>query len=293
MIIIVIVAGVVIISIFGGISMASGVNPFQTVVESKSMQHGPESRIGVIDTGDVVILKNKDKVDIQTYVDGYHTGHKTFGMYGDVIIYERVQEPGAKQLNPVIHRAILWLEYNYDGTWRAPSLEHYPYGTHWECKDGSVEKSNYMALSGELVFKGLGHAGNKAPRVLLSALLGEKGDWATSGYLTMGDNNDGMDQPSNITGVNGLIPKDRIKSVAWFEVPWVGAIKMELNGQGAALRAYVPNTWGCLIAAIMLVLFSLVAVSFIFDLRYYKKVRKELSEEMNAPTPIFPVEPKG
>ena len=295
MIIIVIVAGVVIVSIFGGISSASGVSPFQTVVESNSMQHGSESRIGVIDTGDVVILKNKDRVNIQTYVDGYHTGYKTFGMYGDVIIYDRVQAPGSKPLNPIIHRAILWLEYNYDGTWRAPSLEFYPYSTHWDCKvsetpSETVYTSDYMALSGELILKKLGHAGDKEGSVFLSQLL----VWpAMQGYITMGDNNHGLDQPNKITGVEGLIPLDRIRSVAWFEVPWVGAIKMELGGQGADLRRYAPNTWGCLIAAILLFTFSLVAVSFLFDLLYYKKVRKELSDEINAPTPIFPVEPKG
>jgi signal peptidase len=278
--IIIVAALVIILVVFAGISKASGVSPFQTVVESGSMQHGPESRVGIIDTGDVVILKNKDKVNIQTFVDGYKSGYSKFGNYGDVIIYDR-----GPNFNPIIHRAILYMEYNDDGTWRAPSLENYPYDIMWSCTSGN----NYNALSGTLTMKNLGAGRNVVSAVNLTELA----KWSNSGYLTMGDANARMDQPSGIPGVYGLVSYDQIKSVAWFEVPWVGAIKMINSGSGDVLRAYAPNTIGCLTAAILFIIFILTGISFLFDYRYYNKFRKELYEEMDAPAPLFPLEPKN
>ena len=279
-VIVVIAAFVTIIAIFGGISSASGVSPFQTVVESGSMQHGIGSQIGVIDTGDVIILKNKEKVNIQTYVDGYHTGYMKFGGYGDVIIYDR-----GPDYNPVIHRAILWLDYNNDGTWNAPSLEFFPYGTKWSCTSGN----DFMALSGTLTLYGLGYKEDRDASVSLTELA----KWSKSGYLTMGDYNPRIDQPSNIPGVNGLISYEQIRSVAWFEIPWLGAIKMTYNGNGNVLDVYVPNTKGCLVATILLIIFLLAGISFLLDHFYYRKIRRELKRDINAPAPLFPLEPKN
>ncbi len=119
-----IIAVVAIIAVIGGgwavISTSSGVSPPFTVVESYSMQHCQEndkhSEVGIIDTGDMILVKNKDKVKIQSYVEGTQTGYKSFGDYGNVIVYYRDGQ------NPVIHRAFLWLDYNGDGTWSAPAL---------------------------------------------------------------------------------------------------------------------------------------------------------------------------
>ncbi|MCL2510029.1 MAG: S26 family signal peptidase, partial [Methanomassiliicoccaceae archaeon] len=107
--IITVVAVIAVIAVvFMGLSIGSGSTlPQTTVVESESMQHSVGSQIGIIDTADMIILKNKDKSPIETYVDGYNNNYQTFGSYGNVIVYSR----GADQ-NPIIHRAILWLDYN-------------------------------------------------------------------------------------------------------------------------------------------------------------------------------------
>ena len=61
----------------------------------------------------MVLVKDKNKCDIISYVEGSQTGYSTFGDYGNVIVYYR--DSG----NPVIHRAFLWLDYN-NGIWSAP-----------------------------------------------------------------------------------------------------------------------------------------------------------------------------
>ncbi|MDR1690247.1 MAG: S26 family signal peptidase [Candidatus Methanoplasma sp.] len=276
--IIVVAVAVLIIAVgFIGISQASGVSPPQTVVESQSMQHGRESQIGIIDTGDVVLLKSRDKVNILSYVDGYKTGYKMFGSYGDVIIYDR-----GPNLNPVIHRAILWLDYNEaDKTWSAPSLIGYPLELWYS------NNMDPMKLSGVFRMFDMGYAGDKTAEIDLNNLARS---YPHSGYLTMGDNNPNFDQPASISGVSGLIEYEKIRSVAWIEIPWVGTLKMALNGKMDIIDREVPNTVPCLSAMILLVIFLIIGISFLFDYRYYGKHRKELYKEMNAPTPSFPVE---
>lgn len=260
------VAFVIIATAFFGLYNASGVNPPQTVVESNSMQHGPVSNFGVIDTGDMVIIKSKEKTEIVSYVEGYVSDYQTFGMYGNVIIYDR-----GPAINPVIHRAILWLDYNGDGTWSAPALKEYPTEL-WTCTSGH----DPTMLSGTLTMYKLGYEKNKNPTIDLKSL--EKVS-ASSGYITMGDNNGGFDQPKSVAGVNGLITYDQIRSVAWIEVPWLGAVKMMLNGKIDALDRYVPNTIPNLAATLLLIITLIAGLSFLFDYRYYGKIRKELKNE--------------
>jgi signal peptidase len=273
MIAVVIVAVAVIAVGFFAMYHASGVNPPQTVVESESMQHGKESKIGVIDTGDMIILKSVKNTKITSYVEGYAVGYKTFGDYGNVIIYDRGED-----WNPVIHRAMLWLEYNGDGTWSAPSLKDYPLDL-WSCTSGT----DCNRLWGTLTLKNLGS--EYLTPVNASVKLSELEEGAKSGYLTKGDNNStnhSFDQPSNVGGVKGLIPYEKIKSVAWIEIPWVGAFKMLLNGDKEDLDKLVPNTIPSLTAVILTVIILLVGISFLFDQRYYKKFRKELYEDMDS-----------
>jgi len=270
----VLVAAVVIIAaVFIGVSAASGVSPPQTIVVSESMQHGMKSHIGVIDTGDLIVVKDKNKVEIRSYVDGYNTGYEKFGNYGDVIIYNR--DVG----NPVIHRAILWLDLNGDGTWSAPSLGKYPKEL-WSCTGGD----DYNRLSGMLTMEKLGYGGNISCTLNLDALVK---NGSGSGFITMGDNNRGFDQPS-LSSV--LVSKERIKSVAWFEIPWVGVFSMIRDGKLDVIDKNVPNTIPSLAAAVLLIVFLLIGISFLIDHRYYLRFRKEMENEIDAPTPIFPLE---
>ena len=268
-----IVIAAVVIVIAGGwvfISSSSGVNPPFTVIESHSMQHDTQSEIGVIDTGDLILVKSPDKCDIVSYVEGTQNGYQSFGDYGNVIVYKR--DTG----NPVIHRAFLWLEYNGDGTWSAPSLENY--SKLWTCS----ETSDWNHLEGTLTFYEVGNVVKnkvdgvevvgKTLSINLSTL--EK----KSGYLTVGDSvsNTYFDQASSIT--HSLASKDNIKSVAWKEIPWLGSIKLMLNGHTSELNTWAANSKTILIELVATIIIAILAIGCIIDeLGYIREKRKPSS----------------
>jgi len=149
--------------------------------------------------------------------------------------------------------------------------------------------SDYNTLSGEFTMKNMGYNGNLTQTIDLNELAKR---YPHSGYITMGDNNPRFDQPGNVSGVTGLITYEQIRSVAWVEIPWAGAFRMLWNGGESTekLNMYAPNTVPCLAASIISAVFLLLGLSFLFDRIYYTKFRRELYEEVNAPTPEFPVE---
>ena len=274
--IIIAISIIMLCSVIGGVKTMSGLDHPQTTVNSQSMQHGVGSQLGIIDTGDIIILKSSDRVDIRSFVDGYKEGFTSFGDYGHVIIYDR----GGDQ-NPVIHRAILWLDYNGDHTWSAPSLKDYP-STLWS----NGHNTDYMALSGILM---LGKMGYKD--ITCSIDLDRLANVApSSGFITMGDNNSVFDQAGGI--INNLVSKEIIRSVAWIEIPWLGSINMMLNGKGAVVDQQVPNSIPCIAIVFLTIVFGLAGLFCFWNYRDVVKYRKELSEEQNAPTPLFPLEKK-
>jgi len=223
--------------------------PF-SVVMSQSMQHDPDrSDFGCIDTGDVVVVKNKANATIESYVVGTSTGYSTFGDYGSVIIYERNSSS-----NPVIHRAIVWLEWDStSSTWSSEELKNYK-GT-WYCSVNGTEENDYNNLRGILTFKNLTQSG-KTVSVNLSNL--EK----KSGYLTLGDNpqtNLSFDQVSGI--ISHPISYDDIRSVPFAEIPWLGTVKLLFNGNSSNL-SYVPNSLPSLGMAIV----SIIGIVLLIDI---------------------------
>ena len=178
------VVGIVIIVFLGlvyYINDNSGVNPPFTVVESQSMQHiDDKSELGIIDTGDMIYVQSPDKCDIVSYVDGYKTGYKTFGDYGSVIVYKR--DSG----NPVIHRAIVYVEKN-GSSWNIESLQGFDESL-WNINGTEHE---YMNVSGTLNIVFESDYRSYTCSINLNSLL-------QSGYLTLGDNNTMFDQNSGI-----------------------------------------------------------------------------------------------
>ena len=267
---------IILCGVIGGVNMKSGLENPRTTVNSQSMQHGVGSQLGIIDTGDIILLKNSDRVDIRSFVDGYKEGFTSFGDYGHVIIYER----GGDQ-NPVIHRAILWLNYNGDHTWSAPSLKDYP-STLWS----NGYNTDYMALSGILMLGKMGYRD-----ITCSIDLDRLANTApSSGYITMGDNNIVFDQVGGVIG--SLVSEEIVKSVAWIEIPWLGSINMMLNGKGAVIDQQVPNSIPCIVVVFLTIIFGLAGLFCFWNYCDVMKYRKELSKEQNAPTPLFPLEKK-
>ncbi|MDR3282548.1 MAG: S26 family signal peptidase [Candidatus Methanoplasma sp.] len=271
---IIVVVALIFISI-GSLVHSSGVSPPFTTVDSQSMQHGIGSQIGIIDTGDLMVVRSPSKVTINSYVEGYQNGYRAFGDYGDVIVYER-----GEGKNPVIHRAILYLEYNEDGTWDAPSLAGYPSDLWYATKGDGCN-----SLSGTLTLRNMRYTHTLDVSLDLDKLAD---DTPWSGYVTMGDNNTMLDQSIGIS--DGPVQHNRIRSVAWIEVPWLGAVKMTFAGKGTILDQQVPNTIPNLAAMCVMLLFVLIGANFLADSRIYRRERRRLIELM-PPTPLFPLEP--
>lgn len=241
------------------VKISSGVNPPYTVIESESMQHSDKSQIGIIDTGDMVLVRSVDKCEITTFVEDYATGNESFGNYGSVIIYKRAVG------NPVIHRAILWLEWNnVENKWSAPSLENYDSGL-WNC----TASTDCNSLSGTLniILK-------SDYRTISISIDLDNGLNKTSGYITMGDNNGSIDQNTGISPKT-LIDPSRIKSVAWKEIPWIGSLKLISKGQIEVVEQKVPNTLPCLAASFITVILVIISIGFIIDESQLIKIKKK------------------
>ncbi|WII08609.1 S26 family signal peptidase [Methanomassiliicoccales archaeon LGM-DZ1] len=260
-----IVAIIAIAAVLGlrvAVNEMSGVSPPFTVVDSQSMQHSHDSEVGIIDTGDMILLRDTSKHEPVTYVEGYSSGYRMFGEYGDVIVYER---PGQNQ---VIHRAILYLESNGDGTFTGRGLESYT--GKWSCHDSGTDTSNPSEpskLSGTLEMENIGYGGKKVS-IDLSVLSG-------SGYLTMGDNADTngyFDQGSGIT--SGLVTDDRVKATAWKEIPWAGSVKLIMNGNDGALNSWAPSSLGYLTAALATIFMTIIGIGFALDALHLRKALK-------------------
>lgn len=242
-----IVIGAVLVIVIGGyaalVSYTGFFAPF-SVVMSQSMQHDQtQSEIGIIDTGDVVIVQDPSKAEIQSYVEGTKSGYTSFGDYGSVIIYNR----GGDQ-NPVIHRAIVWLEYDEQtDTWSAPSLEGYTGTWYYVINDGEPPVfGDYTNIRGTLWFEDITQSG-KTISINVEDL--EK----SSGFLTMGDNisNYYFDQAVSIAE-NNLVSYDEIRSVPIFEIPWIGTLKILVSNGGQNLQ-YVTNSLPSLLMCILTV----------------------------------------
>ena len=226
----------------------SGVNPPFTVVESQSMQHNDsQSEIGIIDTGDMIYVQSPDNCDIITYVEGYKTGYKSFGDYGSVIVYKR--DTG----NPVIHRAIVYVEKN-GSSWDIESLKDYD--TSLWIINGDTEH-HYIGVSGTLYMTFKSDYRDYTISVNLDSLT-------QSGYLTLGDNNSDFDQNTGV--MHGRpISRDMIKSVAQVEIPWLGCLKLMMNGKEDRIDAHASNSIEYLEISFVTIILIVISISYIFD----------------------------
>lgn len=255
-------AVIILILVLGGLFLYSGTWPPLSVVESQSMQHSADtSYIGIIDTGDMVVIQESDGLDVVTYIDGAQTGYSRFGGYGDVIIF---MPAGDDSVTPIIHRAIIWLEYNSSGGWDAPSLEHYD--GNWAVSDGD----GWRGMTGTLILHGIGYAD-----VSVVIELDEMNPH--SGYVTMGDFNwrhvPGLlprigliDQSEHGRSAYDLITPDWVMSKAMVEIPWLGSIKL-LISQGTEPAGIPMNSIIYLGVSIFVVLAVPLLLEYAVDKR--------------------------
>lgn len=251
------IIGVVVLIMIGGyvyIQSTSGLDSPLSVVMSSSMQHNEDrSNLGIIDTGDVMVIRSEENTEIHSYVEGTIDGYRSFGDYGSVIIYERGGDS-----NPVIHRAIVWLEYQDGNRWSIPSLKDY--NGKWEASSGT----NYNNVYGTLTFYNITQS-NKTVSINLDSIQKK------SGYLTMGDNpttNGYFDQTGIVSHPIGL---EDIRAVAMYEIPWMGVIKVFMNDSKKDNLSHVPNS---IISLIMLFVMIFILI-FCCDFYHSHKELKE------------------
>jgi signal peptidase len=265
------VIAVLFASTIGGVFLYSGMSNPYTVVESKSMQHSNDtSYIGIIDTGDMIIMRDPSKTSITTYIEGRQNGYSMFGDYGDVIIYYR----GEGQ-NPVIHRAILYLEYLGGEKWKASALENY------DTELWTVANGTWDNMWGNLTLYGLRDGELRTSATINLTVLAQ--NYPHSGYLTKGDNNNIFDQPNAIT--KGLVQTSSIKAVAGLELPWLGCIK--LISKNINVSQIPQNSVPCLAILFIDIIFFFIVLGVILECLfvYIDERREKIKDIPKPPTP--------
>ncbi|EQD77547.1 signal peptidase I [mine drainage metagenome] len=233
--------------------------PPLVVVESGSMQHGTQDIPGLINAGDIVLVQKVPVPSgINTYVQGEENGYTSYGEYGNVILY---YPNGNMQATPVVHRALLWLNYlPSQGTYSAPSLANLACGT----------GGQYLLEQGPLAPSCLNPNNPNAPITGTIELLGvgwesetvtiDLGNLAQnaprSGFITLGDNNGATYDQSGGCIISCLVQSTWVWGVARGMIPWFGAIKLLAEGYGNR----VPSMSWVYMGLVMLAVAAVVTV---------------------------------
>jgi signal peptidase I len=253
------------------LSAAVGVWPPFMAVESKSMQHGVDSSIGVIDTGDVVVARHlSGPDDVRTYVGSIADGHRSYGEYGDVIIYGR---PDGDV--PIVHRAIVTLVYNGNGGFDIPELSKVP--TDLWSTPGEVGR--WWGLNQSVDLYQVGYS-QVTVHIDLADLLAGMGSSPHGGLITMGDYN-WLDQGRERVGlidqgsiVDGPLEWKWVIGKVTGEIPWVGTLKLWMTGTAPD---YLPQNsvvmLGAVVAAMAALPVALWAMATVFERRSERRER--------------------
>jgi signal peptidase len=297
----VLVAVVIVLVVMGTLyAYSGGIWPPMVVVESESMMHGTDSQIGIIDTGDLTLVKKVDtRHDIVTYVEGRGTytaqwteyiqnvtvpksgtfhgskaDYRAYGDYGDVIIY---QKNGRSVETPVIHRAMLWFVPNVTDACKSKTLMGVG-GDYPDIKNSQYPKG--LTCIPELTLKDVGYKHEEltvsAQIMIGNAINIQK--TAFAGFITKGDHNPGPrpDQGSlydNLARAFAPNKLDWVVGKAVGELPWFGALKL-VASRAVPSDRIPPSSWRGLVTTIVLI----IVIPFIIDIAismYSKKMAKK------------------
>ena len=250
------------------------------VVESGSMQHGPADKVGLINAGDLVLVKKVDPSSVIPYVVGEETGYSTYGEYGDVLLYH---PNGNSQVTPVIHRAILYLVWNPgNDTYSAPSLAPLPCGAGPGFRYSISGRPSGCGTTGLLtsITLTLYDVGWEGASVTIP--LGDLGHY--SGFITMGDNNTipgspPQGEPDQTAGISGLVAGAWIVGVARGMVPWVGSLKLLVDGNAGRVPS---QSWEFLALTIVAIVLAGFGLHYLFRVEGIEDPRRLEEEKGNA-----------
>lgn len=264
--------------ILGSLYVFSGRWPPMVVIETGSMMHSEDSQIGAIDPGDIVIVQERDKEDITTYVEGRATGYRKYGQYGDVIIFE---PDGDKQETPIIHRAVLYLEYDEEqDLFNIPALGYLDYGEDWSIQgndNADVEEGEGLSRYLDIYIYDYGHE----DKTIIISLE----EFENSGFITKGDNNLNIDQAQG-NNIKDPVKEEWMLGRARGELPWFGIIKLLYLGRTGDVPS---NSWNNFMISIAIILL-LPIITEIGSKIYHEmaggeeelEARKEISKNKNS-----------
>jgi signal peptidase I len=269
--------------LIGGLYAYTATWPPAVIVESGSMMHADNEvtygRLGTIDPGDLVLVKNVTTPDdVMTLVEN---GTHRYGKPGDVIVYFPADNrlPGH---TPIIHRAVAYVVVEGSGS-------NATYYVRWSDQDpcvGGAVKVTDLSLEGSAKHSWCQYdsKGVLVPDVPIAQLGSSASNPrpyvpVRTGFLTKGDNpatNTQTDQLSGLSrderGVSSPVQMSWIEGKARGELPWLGLIKLavssrvnEPNAPAAWVRvgnAYAPKDLWVMLAVS---LFVLVGVPLIYD----------------------------
>jgi signal peptidase len=277
----VIIAFIIVLLIISSIYLYTGNWPPVVVVESDSMQHhDTESSLSVIDTGDLVLVKAiESENDVVSYMEGKRTGHETYNEWGDVLIYRK---NGYTDITPVIHRAIVWLEYNATGdSFDIPELKKHSAPEEWDVLSG---ERRWYNLSGSIILKEIGY---DKQNVLINLgnilnLYNNPDIEPHSGFITLGDHNKGnYDQNMLPDGHGGRvrpIKPEWVVGKARGEIPWFGLIKLYFQDNTITERA--PSNSFTMLWVSLILIFA-IPISIDIVLIMIDRRRDKLSQKEN------------
>jgi signal peptidase len=263
--------------------------PPMVVVESRSMMHAEDSDIGVIDTGDLVLVKKvNSRSEITSYTEGKDDDYETYGTYGDVIIYRK--NGGGD--TPVIHRAVVWIEFN-DTTFNHNATTGY-----WSGGAYDIPELGAYGLTGQYSISDYGHDANTLIidfQIILDNFanitnrntglrIGFKSK-PHSGFLTKGDSKDNTMVDQNSLRIDNSavfvepIKVDWIVGKAEGELPWFGLIKLQLSGQITKDNPAPPSSINGLIISLILIIAIPLSLDLIISRFEKKKAEREGKED--------------
>jgi signal peptidase len=286
------IAFIIVILIISSIYIYTGNWPPVVVVESDSMQHSDtESFLGVIDTGDLVLVKAiEDEKDIVSYMKGKRIGHETYSAYGDVVVYRKngFKEVDGKSLTPVIHRALIWIEYNETShSFDIPELKYHNAGPdeddEWYVISG---ENRWYNLSGAIALKNIGWDKQNVIINLGNILNNYENNPQIephSGFITLGDHNRGNYDQNMLPAPDGKVRPVRpqwVIGVARGELPWFGLIKLYFQDNTITDRA-PSNSFTMLWVSLILIFAIPITIDIILIMYDRRKEKLGLLEDDN------------
>ncbi|MDP6156386.1 MAG: S26 family signal peptidase [Candidatus Thermoplasmatota archaeon] len=282
------IIGVLLLAIF----LYTGNWPPMVVIESDSMQHGDDSELGVIDTGDLVLVKELDgDKDLVSYVKGRATGYKTYSEYGDVIIYRK--NGGAD--TPVIHRPVLYLNVNEttNNSFDIPNLKKLEYGKEMDwyitiSENTLITKARWYNLgeNHQIHINEYGYARVhlKINLMLITKNFGDHG--MHDGFITVGDRNAARNAGSCVDQEHletNPSSKEKVRPVKteWIigkargELPWFGIVKLKFSGEE---KNEFPSTS---IYMMFVTLAVVIALPIVVDFIYHV-IKKKIKGDTNT-----------